>query len=118
MVRRLWRKFYLAGLGILAPEFTLQLALGQWSSAHRSVEELRLAGYTEWSMKHTFFADMGGFFPQAPNWKPFPLITKQVYDLVNNIYAQYQDLVISEQTIAVKNKKEGFTQFIAVVQIL
>jgi hypothetical protein len=43
---------------------------------------------------------------------------KQVYYLVTNGYVQYQDVAISEQTIAEKNKKEGFSQFITVAQIL
>ena len=69
-------------------------------------------------MKHAFFADTGGFFLQAPNRKLFSLNVKQVYYLVTNGYVQYQDVAISEQTIAEKNKKEGFSQFITVAQIL
>lgn len=61
---------------------------------------------------------MGGFFLRAPNWKPFPLNAKQFYYLVANRYVQYQDVAISEQTIAEKNKKEGFERFITVIQIL
>ena len=116
--RRLRRKFYLATLGILGPEFILQLALGQWSSVCRSVEKFRLAGYMEWSMKHAFFADMGGFILQTPNWKPFPLNAKQIHYVVIKGYIQYRQVAISDQIMAEKSKTEAFGRFITVVQIL
>ena len=42
--RQLLHKFNLASIAILGPEFVFVLALGQWSSARRSVAEFRSVG--------------------------------------------------------------------------
>ena len=65
--RRLRRKIYLTGLGILGPEFILLLALGQWEPARRSVKDFNKSGYSGWSMSIAYFADMGGFVLHSPN---------------------------------------------------
>ena len=105
----------MSGLG---PEFTFQLALGQWSSARRSVEDFRRSGYPQWSMKHVFLADMGGFVLHARDWVPFPLNAEQVHYLVTHGYIPYSAVGLDKRVIDGKNKGDGIVRVIAVCQIL
>lgn len=118
-----FRKSLMAGFTFLGPEFVFQLALGQWCSAHRSVNKFRDSGYPEWSMKHAFLADMGGFVlhPRlSPNeqWHPFPLDSEQVHYLVVNAYLPYSAVQVDREIIEDKNKVDGLLRLITVCQIL
>ncbi|KAF8548076.1 hypothetical protein OG21DRAFT_807562 [Imleria badia] len=48
-------------LSFLLPEWTVCIAGKQWSEARRKAAELRDKRYG-WSMTHSFFAEMGGFY--------------------------------------------------------
>lgn len=115
--RRTFQKILVACLGIAGPEFIFQLALGQWASARRSVEEFRRSGYDEWSMTHAFLADMGGFVLHASDAAPFPLNAKQVHYLVENNYIEYADVGLEKDDIHDRNKSDGAVRLIAVCQI-
>ena len=128
-LERLRDKFNVACLGILGPEFLFTLALGQWISARRSVQVsdryfsktarvrtdvflyqlFRGGGYPDWTMKHAFFADMGGFVLQSPGWKAFPLESKQLYYMVSQGYLAYPN--IAQGTIDDKNKADGVARY-------
>jgi len=116
--KRVRRKPLLFCVGILAPEFLLMLALAQWVSARRSVKEFRELGYPKWSMKHAFFADMGGFVLHDPSWVPFPLNAKQVHYLVAEGYLPFSTVGIDDRMIEDKNKGDAIARLIAVFQIL
>jgi hypothetical protein len=116
--RRLRRKFLLAALGILGPEFGLLLSLGQWQSARRSVTEFRDAGHLDWSMTHAFFADMGGFVLQNERWPSFPLTAKQVLYLVQRGHLKYTDVAIDKRVIADKNKNDVFVRIFTIGQTI
>jgi hypothetical protein len=116
--RRVYHKALFSCLSLIGPEFTFQLALGQWSSARRSVEEFRHSGYPNWSMSHAFLADMGGFILHAPDWVPFPLNAIQVHYLVTQRYISYSSVGIDMTEIEDKNKGDGVVRFITVLQML
>ena len=126
-----WRcglqKFCMACLTFIGPEFTFQLAIGQWCSARRSVEKFRKRGHElgqeEWTMTHAFFADMGGFvlhpkFSNKGRWAKFPLDSEQVYYLVNKNYVPYEEFAIPIHKIEERNKVDGALRVITVLQIL
>ena len=124
---RTWRlgvqKFFMACMCFLGPEFTFQLALGQWASAHRSVDEFRRSGHHDWTLTHAFLADMGGFVLQpklnsVQEWVRFPLNAKQVHYLVIKDYIPYSAVHLDKQTIADRNKVDGIVRTITVCQIL
>jgi hypothetical protein len=48
LIRRFYHKCLVFGLGIMGPEFHCARAVGQWSSARRSVKAFRHSGYTDW----------------------------------------------------------------------
>jgi len=79
---RLCSKFHLACLGMLGPELLVTLALGQYNSARLSVHRFRSTGYSEQTMSHAFFANMGDFVLQTPGYRAFPLNAKQLHYLV------------------------------------
>ncbi|KAF7512485.1 hypothetical protein GJ744_001420 [Endocarpon pusillum] len=84
----LMRKLYLIALCVMAPELIYQAALGQWLSSHRSVKLFRDAGHPDWNVRHGFYADMGGFHLQCPDWKSFPIDAKQPHYLVVHKYVE------------------------------
>jgi hypothetical protein len=104
-------------LGALGPEFILLLALGQYSSAKNSYNAFKEAGFPEelWTMKHAFFADMGGLILRPKDWKPFPINGKQLHYLVtherkdtNEKYLEFPK--ISADAIKDKNKSDGLVR--------
>jgi hypothetical protein len=114
--RKFRRKFYLTSLGILGPEFVFQMALGQWVSACDSVKEFTASGYPSWTINHGFFADMGGFVLESPDYPPFPIDSKQVHYLVTNGYIAYPP--ISKTNITEKNEKNTFMRLVTIAQTL
>ena len=109
------RKIYMTGLGILGPEIILQLALGQWASARRSVELFHASGYTSWTMTHAFFADMGGFILQPKDSTSFPLTALQLHYLVKEGFLKCPD--VDKKTLQDKDKGEAFVRVITIIQI-
>ena len=116
--RRVWQKVMMACLCVLGPEFIFQLALGQWESARRSVKTFQKSGYQRWTLKHAFFADMGGFILHCDDWVPFPVNAKQLHYLVTEGYLPFSAVNLDAGTIEDKNKGDMFARCIAITQIL
>jgi hypothetical protein len=116
--RRVWQKVMMACLCVLGPEFIFQLALGQWESARRSVKTFKQSGYQRWTLKHAFFADMGGFILHSDDWVPFPVNAKQLHYLVTEGYIPFSAVNLDPETIEDKNKGDMFARCIAITQIL
>ena len=112
--RLLWQKFVLVGLCALAPEIVFQSALAQWLSARRSVRLFHESGYKDWTLRHGFYADMGGFHLRPPDWKTFPIDAKQLHYLVIRGYLSYPNL--SDTQIRDKNKIDGMLRLITLAQ--
>jgi hypothetical protein len=110
----LWRRSWLTALCALGPEFTFQLALGQWSSARQSVKDFNRSKFPEWTMKHAFYADSGGFFLKTPDFKPIPVDAKQLLYLIDHEYVGYPTL--SEHDIDAKNKVDVLLRAISIGQ--
>lgn len=117
-MRRLYHKFLVFGLGIMGPEFHCGMAVGQWASARRSVKAFSQSGYTDWSMKHAFFADMGGFILHAPDFVPFPVNAKQVHYLVTQGHIPYSAVCIDIMLIKDKNKSDGMGRLLTILQVI
>lgn len=116
--RWLTQKFCMACLGIIGPEFIFQLALGQWGSARRSVQDFRRMGHDQWTMRHAFLADMGGFVLHPPDFVEFVLDAKQLQYLVAKGYVPYSAIALDTAVIKDKNKRDGLGRLITVTQIL
>ena len=126
-VYRWRRKFWFACLTLSVPEWTFQMALGQWLRARSSVRQFHAAKHTDWTMKHAFYANMGGFILQAKdwtgdhdgnrktNWAPFPVDADQLLYLVNQGYIELPS--IDERTIKEKDKVDGAIRLLTICQI-
>ena len=104
---------------ILYPEATVGTAGQQYFAARQSVEEFSQMGYTQWTMRHAFFADMGGFLLQAPDspaFPAFPVDSRQLAYLVKNGHVDYP-LHVDTRTIWDKNKADGFARTVTLFQI-
>ncbi|KAE9376095.1 hypothetical protein N431DRAFT_371135 [Stipitochalara longipes BDJ] len=120
--RRLARfrdKFDLACIGLLGPEVLFGIALGQRTSARRSVKKFQnLDGICPtWTLTHAFFADMGGFVLEAADLAyPIPLDAEQIHYLVKNRYIDYPAL--DKDEIEDKNKSDGLARLLTACQAL
>ena len=124
------------------PEVLTAIAAEQWRSARQSVEdfaqlrkEWELALHSSkspenfsrirsnlsriksfpWTMRHAFYADMGGLRLDCPDFTPFPIDSQQTVYLIRNGYLEYPN--IKERAIWDKNKADGFARFLCLVQI-
>ncbi|OIW25542.1 hypothetical protein CONLIGDRAFT_582658 [Coniochaeta ligniaria NRRL 30616] len=102
-------------LAVLGPEIVLTYAAGQWSGARHSVAAFQRSGYSQWSMRMAFFADMGGFVLQPRDGEPFPLNAKQLHWLVVNGHAEYPAL--RPEDVWDKSKQDRLSKGITAVQI-
>ncbi|KAL6718383.1 hypothetical protein ACLMJK_004472 [Lecanora helva] len=100
---------------IFFPEVITSMAAEQWESANQSVRCFKKLGYSEWTMRHAFFADMGGFMLKSPDVPMFPVDSEQLAYLVEKNYLQYP--AIDQETIGDRNKADGFARLVTSVQI-
>ncbi|KAI4199934.1 MAG: hypothetical protein LQ350_004286 [Teloschistes chrysophthalmus] len=60
-------------LTILGPEFVAALAAGQRANAKRVRDQFYDLGCKQWTLRHSFYANMGGFVLQPRDSTPFPI---------------------------------------------
>lgn len=115
-IRNVGRKILWMTLGILGPEFPLTYAAGQWSRACKSVVAFHAnVEYKSWTMRHAFFADMGGFVLLTRDNVRFPLNAKQLHWLVVNKKADYPE--VSMEELWDKSKQDRFVKFVMALQV-
>jgi hypothetical protein len=101
---------------IMFPEVLTAIAAEQWESANQTLADVSSQGYTTWTMRHAFFADMGGFLLKCPDFPAFPVDGQQFLYLIDMKYLPFPDRV-TERVIWDKNKADGFARVITLVQI-
>lgn len=69
-----------------------------------------------WSMRHAFFADMGGVILKCPDYRPFPVTAYQLNQLIVNGHLGYPG--INQREIWDKNKADGFARLLTTLQIV
>ena len=110
------RKLLLLGLCAVAPEAIFQVALGQWLSANDSKKLFHGSGYSDWTLRHSFFVDMGGLHLRCPDHSSFPINSRQLHYLITRGYATYPS--IKENQIRDRNKVDGTLRLITLIQTL
>ena len=108
------RKFRWMVQAVMAPEFIVGFATGQKVEAKRSVELWKNSGYNQWTVRHGFYANMGGFILQPRDSKPFPVNSKQLHYLVTRGYTPFP--AITEQEIWDKSKQDRFQKALTLFQ--
>jgi hypothetical protein len=110
----IWRKLRWMFLALMGPEFLLCLAIGQLASSRRSVAALHGSGYTDWTLHHAFFADMGGFVLHPRESQFFPINAKHLHYLVTKGYVGMASVTC--KGIKDRTKADSFTKFVTIIQ--
>ena len=84
-------------------------AMGQYTSARASYYAFKSANQVGWTMRHAFFADMGGVHLQFPGIESFPVNSKGLLFMVTKGYIAFPT-EITEEVINDKNKSDGLTR--------
>jgi hypothetical protein len=101
---------------IFFPELLAGLAQGQWLSAHQSVSDFSSDECLKWTLYHAFFANMGGFRLETPDYVPFPVNSNHIRYLVTH---GFMDLpIIESEEIRDKNKADAFARILMTIQVL
>ncbi|EJT72434.1 hypothetical protein GGTG_09300 [Gaeumannomyces tritici R3-111a-1] len=114
---RWFDKLNLACIGLVGPHFLLRLAVGQLLNAKQSVRILRqLPGGETWTLRHGFFANMGGFYIRAPDYpNGFPINGEQLAYLVKYRHLDFPTL--TSEDINRRNRIDGLSKFITIWQV-
>ena len=101
---------------IVAPELVLSVAIGQYASARRSVKRFRKLGAKKekWTLRHGFFADMGGMLIQPKDSAPFLVNSRQLAYLIEKNYLECPK--ITEEEIWDKSKTDTLTRILTFMQ--
>ena len=83
------------------------------SPAYNNLSRLRRA---PWTMRHAFFADMGGFHLKCPGFPAFPVDSHQLVYLVEHNHIEYPE--IEAKAIWDRNKADTFARMLTLVQII
>ena len=113
-LHRWLRKFRWMVQAIMAPEFIVGFATGQKVEAKRSVEQWKNSGYDKWTVRHGFYANMGGFVLQPRDSQPFPVNSKQLHFLVTRGYTPFPS--ITQKEIWDKSKQDRFQKALTLIQ--
>ncbi|CAI6339391.1 unnamed protein product [Periconia digitata] len=115
----LYDKISLALISILGPDFLFGIALGQFSSARRSVKlfakDQSLSNGTKWTYAYAFFTDMGGIHLTSPDFTDgFPINAEQLHYLVLHKHVDFPDMAL--MSIAERNTLDTLSRIITVFQ--
>ena len=110
----IFRKFKWMVFTIFAPEFLLGLAAGQRLNARRTTDNLHAMGFTTWTPRHSFYANMGGFVLQPRESTPFPIHGIHLVWLIKEGYLTLPE--ITEEEIADKSKANLLNKSIVCLQ--
>jgi len=131
--RVIGRRLFWMLIAIAGPEFVLTFASGQLGTALASVQQFQRSAidaeegskqreeYRRWTLRHAFFADMGGFVVQPHQndshtyTYSYPVTAKQLHWLVVNGFVKYPDTNLEE--IWDKSKQDTVAKIITCFQI-
>lgn len=92
----------------------------QWLSARKSVDDFRRLGYHQWTTKHAFLADMGGFRLKTLGAESIPINSKSLLYLIQEGFISEQQvkalIMLDTNVIEDRNKADSFARVIALVQ--
>ena len=110
-----WRRLYWMIFTIYWPDFVMANAYGQYLAAKDSVKNFREAQFHDWTDKHAFFADMGGFEIQIADAKFLRVNSKHLLHLIQKGYVGYPH--VAEDEIKDKSKKDTLAKAIMTMQM-
>lgn len=114
-IRHIGRRILWMCIGIFGPEFPLTFAAGQWSRAKQSTKDFVEAGHKSWTMRHAFFADMGGFVLKPQEGPAFPINGRQLLWLVTKKKIELPPITMEE--LWDKSKQDKIVKIITAIQV-
>jgi len=108
------RKFRWMVLTILGPEFVVALAAGQRANAKRIRDQMHELGYSQRTLRQSFYANMGGFILCPRDSTPFPIHGLHLVYLVKEGYMTLPSMTSDE--IADKSKADVLTKALVCLQ--
>lgn len=109
------RKLFWMVVALAGPEFVLTFASAQWGTARDSVKAFKASNYPQWTMRHGFFADMGGFLLLTPDFEPFPVTSRHIHYLVTHDYLEFPE--VSKQEMTDKSKQDTVAKGVTFFQV-
>jgi len=103
------------GIALIFPEFIACVALAEFWLALESKKALKKVGADHWTLKHGYFANMGGFVLQTRGRNPFPLNSETLEILVKEGLVEVPRITAAE--IQDKSKTDSFARIFAVLQV-
>jgi hypothetical protein len=97
---------------LFGPEWLFGVAGGQWSYARRSVKQFKDAGI-EWTMRQSFFADMGGIRVSLKD-DEFPVNSRHLLVFVNLGLVKLS--TITPDAINDRSKADGIAKLFTILQ--
>ncbi|TVY50857.1 hypothetical protein LCER1_G008151 [Lachnellula cervina] len=118
---KVYQKLKLAVLTILGPDFLLLLVVGQWESARKSCCKFKERGIIGWSMRHAFYADMGGFVARTRDGVTWPLDANQLCYLIDEEWIKEpmvsSQIALDKTDIDDRNKQNTLVRVFTIAQI-
>lgn len=108
------RKIRWGILAVLAPDILGFFSALQWHRAKASVSQMHSIGHTNWTLRHAFYANSGGFVLKSDDFKPIPLTAASIYYLVAT--SQIECPTISKAEIWENSKADTFAKGAALMQ--
>jgi hypothetical protein len=95
-------------LSMLGPEFIFIIALRQYMSARTLLQKFRNLGLAHWTLKHAFYADMGGFVFKPKGWSSFPVNGVQLVYLIQKRYVNVPE--VPQSLLDDRDKSDGLAR--------
>jgi hypothetical protein len=117
-------------IAAVAPEIVIAIAIEDWATAKSELEEMMNMGEPHWTMKHAFYAAMGGIalrFDGLRDRRPLPLYGPQVrrlksrqFSITGGVRTEIMPR-LSPQRLPIddiqdRNKADAFVKGLAVLQ--
>lgn len=115
-ISQLEPRLHLFLLALLGPDFVLMVALGQYNAACESRKKFLDNNFTSWTLRQCFYVNMGGIHLKFDDHESFPVDCQQLYLLHERGYLTLPE--INDDEIEDRNKSDGLSRFIAIVQSL
>ncbi|KAI1745580.1 hypothetical protein F4680DRAFT_107899 [Xylaria scruposa] len=115
-----WRfllyKFRWQAFTIFFPEVLVATAAEQWISARQSVSAFKALGCEHWTIRHSFFADMGGVVLAPRDGDKFPINSYQLAYLVRHEHLAMPRIDLDD--IRAVNKADGLARAFTLGQMV
>lgn len=103
---------------LAAPELLMILATGQRQEARRSVNNWQSSGYFKWTLRHGFYANMGGIILRPRDSEPFPINSRQLHYLVTRGYVPYPKMIENDCNLDDVRYTMNMLKALALIQVV